>query len=187
MFWPVVLVAKQVNRSPSASVKRSWAPDRVRQPTRREPGVDLGDGNDAATVTGSAYTSIHGGKGNDVLKDSAAAVLYGDDGNDRLDGGGGVWSMGPFGGSGNDTITNCDAERHGGPGNDSLTGTASGQDFGLYGDDGNEVVYGGSGADLVHGDSGNDLLHGGTGMGTLSGGLGSDKVYQNENEKNSGL
>ncbi|MGW5697770.1 hypothetical protein ACWEWX_45205 [Streptomyces asiaticus] len=89
--------------------------------------------------------------------------------------------MGPFGGSGNDTITNCDAERHGGPGNDSLTGTASGQDFGLYGDDGNEVVYGGSGADLVHGDSGNDLLHGGTGMGmgTLSGGLGSDKVYQN--------
>lgn len=158
--------------------------------------VDLGDGNDTATVTGSAYTSIHGGKGNDVLKGSAAAVFYGDDGNDRLDGGGGVWSMGPFGGAGNDTITNCDAECHGGPGNDSLTGTASGQDFGLYGDDGNDVIHGGSGADLVYGgkghdklygdngndkiygNSGNDLLHGGTGTDTLSGGPGTDKVYQ---------
>lgn len=159
--------------------------------------VDLGDGNDTATVTGSAYTSVYGGKGNDVLKGSRAAVLYGDAGDDRLDGGGGVWALGPFGGAGNDTITNCDAECHGGTGNDSLTGTSSGQEFGLYGDDGNDLVHGGSGADLIsggkgndklygdsgndkiYGNSGNDILHGGTGRDTLSGGAGVDKVYAN--------
>ncbi|MFE9768244.1 hypothetical protein ACFYPC_27625 [Streptomyces sp. NPDC005808] len=46
--------------------------------------VDLGDGNDTAMVTGSAYTLIHGGRGNDVLDGTNAAVFYGDDGNDRL-------------------------------------------------------------------------------------------------------
>lgn len=159
-------------------------------------GVDLGDGSDTATVTGSAYTSIHGGEGDDVLAGSRAAVLYGDAGDDRLDGGGGVWAMGPFGGAGNDTITNCDAECHGGPGDDSLTGTATGQGFGLHGDDGNDVIHGGAGADLVYGgkgndklygdsgndkiygNSGNDLLRGGAGTDTLSGGPGTDEVHQ---------
>jgi Ca2+-binding RTX toxin-like protein len=169
-------------------------------------GADLGDGNDTATVTG-ALASVSGGKGNDVIKGDSAAVLFGDDGNDRIDGGGGLYGEGSFGGAGNDTMTNCDTGCTGGPGNDSLTGKASGQDSnGLFGDDGNDVIHGGAGADVVeggkgddklyggsgndkisggsgndkiYGNSGNDLLHGGTGTDTLSGGPGTDKVYQN--------
>ncbi|MFF4351873.1 calcium-binding protein [Streptomyces sp. NPDC001530] len=161
--------------------------------------VDLGDGEDTATIDAdnSAYASIYGGKGNDVIKGNGSDVLYGQDGNDRISGGGGVWSVGAFGGAGNDTLTGCAYECHGGAGNDSLTGTASGQEFGLYGDDGNDVLHGKAGADLlyggkgndklygdsgndkIYGNSGDDLLHGGQGTDTLSGGPGTDRVYQN--------
>ncbi|MFD5819720.1 calcium-binding protein [Streptomyces sp. NPDC127038] len=158
--------------------------------------VDLGDGNDTATVTGPTLETVRGGKGNDVLKGDSGAVLYGDDGNDRLDGGGGVYGTGASGGAGDDTLTGCDTTCHGGPGDDVLTGTASGQEFGLYGDDGDDVVHGGAGADLlsggrgddrlygdsgndrIYGNSGDDLLHGGTGTDTLSGGPGADRVNQ---------
>ncbi|WP_406839519.1 calcium-binding protein [Streptomyces sp. AHU1] len=157
----------------------------------------LGDGNDTATVTGTTLNSVYGGKGNDVLKGNGGSKLYAEDGNDRVDGGGGVYGEGSSGGAGNDTLTGCDSSCHGGPGNDVLFGTASGQDDGLYGDDGNDVVHGGSGADLlsggrgndklygdagndtIYGNTGNDLLHGGAGTDTLSGGAGTDKVHQN--------
>ncbi|MDX3851977.1 calcium-binding protein [Streptomyces sp. AK02-01A] len=160
--------------------------------------VDLGDGDDTATVNAdsSAYSSIHGGPGDDVLQGSAADVLYGDDGNDRLDGGGGVWSVGPYGGPGDDTITDCATDCWGGAGNDSLTGGTDPTDNHLYGDDGNDVIhglsdadfiygglghdtlYGDEGNDTIYGDSGNDTLYGGQGTDTLSGGPGIDKVYQ---------
>jgi hypothetical protein len=161
--------------------------------------VDLGDGNDTATIdpNNSAYASIYGGKGNDVLVGNNSVVLYGQDGNDHLDGGGGVWSIGSFGGAGNDTLTGCSEECHGGSGNDTLTGTNTGQSFGLYGDSGNDILHGKSGADVLyggkgndklygdHGDdklygnSGNDVLYGGQGKDTLSGGPGRDTVHQN--------
>ncbi|WP_255955404.1 calcium-binding protein [Streptomyces odontomachi] len=160
--------------------------------------VDLGDGADTVTIPAdsSAYASIHGGPGDDVLNGNDAVVLYGDDGNDRIDGGGGVWSVGAYGGTGDDTLTGCDAECHGGDGDDDITGTATDQEFGLYGDDGDDVIHGGAGADMIYGgkgddtlygdagddtiygNSGNDVLHGGTGTDTLSGGPGTNEVHQ---------
>ncbi|MDT3396181.1 calcium-binding protein [Streptomyces sp. B1866] len=163
--------------------------------------VDLGDGDDTATIAAdsSAYAAIHGGSGDDVLLGTGADVLYGEDGDDRIDGGGGVWGLGSYGGPGNDTLTDCQYECHGGPGNDSLTGggiEVEGFDNVLYGDAGNDTLrgragadtlyggqgndrlYGDDGADKLWGNSGDDLLHGGRGSDTLSGGPGSDRVYQ---------
>jgi Ca2+-binding RTX toxin-like protein len=159
--------------------------------------VDLGDGNDTATDGSSTYGAIYGGKGNDTLHGTAWDELYGQDGNDHLAGSGGEWSIGSFGGAGNDTLTDCDSECHGGSGNDILKGTDTGDSFGLYGDSGNDTLYGYAGADLLeggkgndtlhggHGDdklygnSGNDVLYGGQGKDTLSGGPGRDTVHQN--------
>ena len=143
--------------------------------------VDLGDGNDTATVNAGndAYASIYGGTGDDVLLGTGADVLHGQDGNDRIDGGGGVWAVGSFGGAGNDTLTGCAYECHGGSGNDTLTGTGTGQEFGLYGDSGNDTLYGGSGADVLYGGSGNDRLYGGSGADVLYGGSGNDRLYGN--------
>ncbi|MFD5515797.1 calcium-binding protein [Streptomyces sp. NPDC127066] len=157
----------------------------------------LGDGNDTATVSG-ALATIDGGKGNDVIKADPTTTVYGGDGNDRLDGGGGgIYGGGADGGAGNDTLTNCDTECHGGTGNDSLTGTSTAHQNDLYGDDGNDVIHAGAGADFVYGgrgndklygdsgndtiygNTGNDLLHGGAGTDKLSGGAGTNKVYQN--------
>ncbi|WP_369247296.1 calcium-binding protein [Streptomyces sp. R41] len=168
--------------------------------------VDLGDGDDTATVDpdNSGYSRIYGGAGNDTLTGHGVDVLYGQDGNDHLSGGGGVYSEGAFGGAGNDTLTSCGYTCHGGAGNDTLRGgisesNAEYTDYGnaLYGDDGNDKIYGNAGTDLLqggrgndtlyggtsddklYGNSGDDLLHGGAGNDYLSGGPGSDKVYQN--------
>ncbi|WP_055532903.1 calcium-binding protein [Streptomyces graminilatus] len=163
--------------------------------------VDLGDGNDTATIDSqhnAALATIYGGKGNDVLRGNSAEVFYGQDGNDTISGGEGSWGLGAFGGAGNDTLTRCETTCHGGPGNDSLTGGADdGDDNTLYGDAGNDILHGKSGADLLYGgtgndrlygdagndklygNSGNDTLHGGAGTDTLSGGPGTDKLYQN--------
>lgn len=156
----------------------------------------LGDGDDTVTATGPVLSTLHGGKGDDVLKGNGGTVIYGDDGDDRLTGGGGVYGTGSFGGAGDDTLTGCAVTCHGGSGDDVLFGTASGQEYGLYGDDGDDVVHGGAGADLlsggrgndrlygdagddtIYGDTGNDLLHGGTGRDRISGGPGADRVYQ---------
>ncbi|MEU1790431.1 calcium-binding protein [Streptomyces sparsogenes] len=160
--------------------------------------VNLGDGDDTATVDADshAYSSIYGGPGDDVIKGSARDVLHGDDGDDRLDGGGGVWSVGPYGDAGDDTITNCATDCYGGPGNDSMTGGADPTDNHMYGEDGNDVIhglsdadfiyggrgddilYGEEGDDTIYGNSGNDTLYGGQGKDTLSGGPGTNKVYQ---------
>jgi Ca2+-binding RTX toxin-like protein len=168
--------------------------------------VDLGDGDDRATVDADsgAYTRIYGGTGNDALTGHGRDVLYGQDGNDTLSGGGGAWSEGAFGGAGNDTLKACGDTCHGGAGNDTLYGgisedNAEGRDYGnsLYGDDGNDKLYGNAGSDLLqggrgndtlyggagddklYGNSGDDLLHGGAGNDYLSGGPGSDKIHQN--------
>ncbi|WP_405813854.1 calcium-binding protein [Streptomyces sp. NBC_01390] len=164
--------------------------------------VDLGDGNDTATIDSqhnSAYATIYGGKGNDVLRGNASDVFYGQDGNDSISGGGGVWGLGSYGGAGNDTLTQCSYACHGGAGNDSLTGgtDGDGDENTLYGDAGNDILHGKSGADVLYGgkgndrlfgdqgndklygNSGNDTLHGGPGTDTLSGGPGTDRLYQN--------
>jgi serralysin len=167
--------------------------------------VDLGDGDDTATVAAhsGAYTRIYGGPGRDTLTGHGRDVLYGQDGDDHLSGGGGAYSEGAFGGAGNDTLTACGYTCHGGAGNDSLHGGLSEKnaeytDYGnaLYGDDGNDKLYGNAGSDLLqggrgndtlyggtgddklYGNSGDDLLHGGAGADSLSGGPGSDRVHQ---------
>uniref|UniRef100_A0AAU3HXC5 Calcium-binding protein n=1 Tax=Streptomyces sp. NBC_01393 TaxID=2903851 RepID=A0AAU3HXC5_9ACTN len=166
--------------------------------------VNLGDGNDTATVgfDNLMYSRIYGGTGNDTITGHGRDVLYGQDGNDHLFGGGGAYSEGAFGGAGNDTLSSCGYTCHGGTGNDVLYGGSEGEGIytyyenSLYGDDGNDVIhgnegadliqggrgndrlYGGSGNDKVYGNSGNDLLHGGSGTDTLSGGPGTDRVYQ---------
>ncbi|MFI1354821.1 calcium-binding protein [Streptomyces sp. NPDC020898] len=163
--------------------------------------VDLGDGNDTATIAANnhAYAAIYGGKGNDVLVGTGWDVLHGQDGNDHLVGGGGIWGLGALGGAGNDVLTGCSVACYGGAGNDSLTGDADedGDENILNGGDGNDVAYGRSGDDRIYGgrgndrlygeqgndrifgNSGNDVVYGGPGKDTLSGGPGVDKVYQN--------
>ncbi|QKW10113.1 calcium-binding protein [Streptomyces sp. NA04227] len=167
--------------------------------------VNLGDRDDTFSVNpkDSAYATIRGGAGNDVLTGNASVVMHGEDGNDRIQGGGGIWGIGSYGGNGDDTLTDCSYECHGGAGNDSLTGGGvqdpdypEWQENHLYGDEGNDVLhgrdgndtlyggkdndrlYGDAGADTLYGNSGDDVLRGGEGKDTLSGGPGTDEVSQ---------
>jgi Ca2+-binding RTX toxin-like protein len=163
--------------------------------------VDLGDGNDTATVDGQ--TTVYGGAGDDTLHGSGENVYHGGDGNDVIDAAG----YATFGDAGDDILTNCQWECDGGDGNDSLTATTDGDapsrtlnggagedtlqgsagvdilhggddnDL-IYGAQGNDELYGEGGDDTMYGNSGDDLLHGGAGNDTLSGGPGTNQVYQ---------
>ncbi|MCF3121148.1 calcium-binding protein [Streptomyces arenae] len=161
-------------------------------------GLHLGDKNDKATIApgNHAYLQIHGGAGNDTLKGDGSTAQYGEDGDDRLDNGGGVYGEGSFGGAGDDTLTHCVHDCDGGAGNDTLYGDAGGDGHTLTGGDGDDTVhgsadgekilggrgndklYGGAGDDTIYGNSGDDLLHGGAGQDFLSGGPGTNRVYQ---------
>ncbi|AJZ82496.1 calcium-binding protein [Streptomyces antimycoticus] len=158
--------------------------------------VDLGDGDDTIKLDAdsSAYAGIHGGAGDDVLKGNAAPMFYGEDGDDQIDGGGGVMGFGAYGGDGDDTITNCVQECHGDAGDDTITGGAednilrggTGKDIlrggkgadAIYGDQDDDTLYGEDGNDTIYGNSGNDVLWGGRGTDTLSGGPGRNEVHQ---------
>ncbi|MER6159987.1 calcium-binding protein [Streptomyces sp. NPDC001868] len=141
--------------------------------------VTVRDGADTVTIPAdskSAEATIYGGPGKDVLTDNGySAVLYGEDGNDRLHGGGGMWGMGPFGGKGDDTISGCAHDCAGGAGNDSLTG--DGENNNLFGDSGNDVILGKQGRDNLHGGTGNDTLRGGRGADKLYGEQGADRLW----------
>ncbi|MFE6776271.1 calcium-binding protein [Streptomyces sp. NPDC057702] len=158
--------------------------------------IDLGDQDDTATLAADshAWAGVHGGAGNDVIKASASAMLHGEEGNDRLEGGGGPFGFGSYGGPGNDTLTRCGQDCFGGPGNDTLVGTA--EDNTLHGDDGDDVLRGGGGDDVLFGgrdddtlygeagddtlwgNSGDDVLWGGPGTDKLSGGAGRNQLHQ---------
>ncbi|WP_309029711.1 calcium-binding protein [Streptomyces alfalfae] len=139
--------------------------------------IDLGDKDDTATLApdSQAWAGIYGGKGDDVIKASASALLHGGEGDDRLDGGGGPLGFGPWGDAGNDTLTRCSQDCFGGPGNDSLTGT--GENNTLYGEDGDDVLHGKGGADILYGGKGNDKLYGEAGDDTLWGNSGDDALW----------
>ena len=108
--------------------------------------VDLGSGNDTATVTGldsmmttMGTVTIEGKAGDDVLDASAATLnmrLFGNSGDDMIMGGSGN-DVG-LGGSGNDIII-------GGAGNDVLNGQGGNNDR-LEGGAGDDVLKGGSGS-----------------------------------------
>ncbi|MEU7230416.1 calcium-binding protein [Streptomyces chrestomyceticus] len=139
--------------------------------------IDLGDQDDTATLEpdSQAWARVHGGKGNDVLTASAGVMLHGDDGDDHLDGGGGPFGFGSYGGPGNDTLTRCGQDCYGEAGNDILTGTD--EDNTLHGDDGDDILHGKGGADVLYGGKGNDKLYGEAGNDTLWGNSGDDVLW----------
>ncbi|OKH99020.1 calcium-binding protein [Streptomyces sp. CB02923] len=139
--------------------------------------IDTGDQDDTVTLEpdSQAWARVHGGKGNDVIKASASAMIHGDDGDDRLDGGGGPFGFGSYGGPGNDTLTHCGQDCYGEAGNDSLTGTD--EENNLHGDDGDDVLHGKGGADVLYGGKGNDKLYGEAGNDTLWGNSGDDVLW----------
>jgi len=93
-------------------------------------------------------------------------VIYGQEGNDTIKGGGDK-----------DTI-------YGGQGNDDLNGGWD-SDY-LYGEDGDDSLQGdsflGQGDDYLDGGTGNDDLHGGWGKDTLIGGSGNDYLEANDGD-----
>ena len=94
------------------------------------------------TLTLSGYGDLFGGLGNDNLSASATSSysnrLFGEQGNDTLDGGTGDDLL--LGGSGDDRLLG---------GNDEDT---------LEGGSGNDIVEGGENSDLLHGGSGSDTF-----------------------------
>ncbi len=117
-----------------------------------EGGANLfaGEGNDAIN-TGTLPGDAYGGSGKDVIDASQVtawrAIVFGDDGDDRIIGGtAGIWA---FGGHGNDTVT-------GAKGFDTLEG-GSGKDR-LDGGGGSDTLLGGDGNDALRGDGEIDTL-----------------------------
>jgi PKD repeat protein len=106
----------------------------------------------------SGKVVVWGLAGNDIIWVSATfpgpVELYGDEGNDILEGG-----------KGNDLLS-------GGPGNDWLKGR-NGDDI-LLGGDGDDVLVGNNGNDSLDGGNGADWLLGGNGNDALLGGPGND-------------
>ncbi|WP_238364894.1 calcium-binding protein [Mesobacterium pallidum] len=111
---------------------------------------------------------VYGEDGNDVLVGGGIAdhldggsdndVLRGGAGDDHLDGGDGAGSDSIYAGEGNDTVT-----------------SQGGSDV-IYGYTGDDVIDASFGSDLAFGGDGNDLVDGGGGSDTLYGGDGDDTV-----------
>jgi CubicO group peptidase (beta-lactamase class C family) len=121
-------------------------------------------GNDALRADRG---SLFGLEGDDSLRGASrqANVLFGNAGNDRLNGGrqddvlnGGAGNDRLFGDQGNDRLV-------GGSGDDDLSGGA-----------GDDRLKGGAGSDRLFGDRGTDYLDGGAGIDRLDGGKGNDTL-----------
>ena len=135
--------------------------------------IMCGAGDDKVTDSTSINTYIFGDVGNDTLQGGSGNdtltgaggknLLMGGDGDDRLNGSGGHDVE--FGEGGNDRL-------YGNGGDDSLDG--GGNVDRLFGGDGNDVLVGGSGNDKLMGEAGNDTLSGGKGSDLLDGGDGTD-------------
>jgi Ca2+-binding RTX toxin-like protein len=111
-----------------------------------------------------------GGTPPSVGDHTLTSIIYGDNGNNTLDGGGGDDTI--FGRGGDDLIIG---------GRDSLASrdinnTIAFEDLTdqTESDDGNDTLYGGAGNDTIFGGQGNDILDGGDGNDTLSGQAGID-------------
>ena len=137
------------------------------------------DGNDVLTSTYSVLgvqIVIFGGAGNDNLNCadgySSRALIFGDTGNDIIDGGSRSDDL--YGGSGDDLITgSSDGDNvYGGSGNDRLFGYWNAFDS-IF--DGHDYMYGGGGNDKLFGQWGEDDLHGGPGNDILTGGDAKDE------------
>ncbi|WP_426227117.1 peroxidase family protein [Pararhizobium sp. DWP3-4] len=113
--------------------------------------------------TGGDHVVLGGTDGNDILIAGIGDdTLYGDGGNDRLEGG-----------FGNDII-------NAGAGDDIIVD--SGGDDNIKAGAGNDVVHAGPGLDLVMGNDGQDFIFLGTDMGSeVFAGTGNDFIYGNKN------
>jgi Ca2+-binding RTX toxin-like protein len=129
---------------------------------------------------------------------SSGDILYGNELQNRLNGGGGNDRL--FGGAGNDTLfggNNEDQlyggsghdllrgggqndEIHGGLGNDCLFGDRGNDE--MFGGNGNDFLYGGYEHDLIRGGGNADELHGELGTDTLFGDRGNDRLFGGNNE-----
>lgn len=124
-------------------------------------GVDYihgGPGNDVLDGRGG-HNLIYGGPGDDILTNGddgnegcsvGTCGLYGEEGDDILNGGAGMDSL--YGGPGNDVL-------HGGGNWDILDGGLG--DDQLFGGEGDDELRGGEGRDLCVGGEGEDRCHGG--------------------------
>jgi Ca2+-binding RTX toxin-like protein len=166
--------------------------------------VDLGNGDDRLTVSGTISVRANGGAGNDVLDATrvggsatlsggdGADVLLGGDGWDTLAGGGGPDAI--SGGARTDTVSYADHAAgvsvrlggsigNGAPGEgDSIANDieralgGDGNDL-LVGTDGPDQIDGGSGNDRLEGLGGDDMLWGGSGDDHLEGHGGDDMIW----------
>jgi Ca2+-binding RTX toxin-like protein len=135
--------------------------------------IMCGAGNDKVTNNTSVNSyifgdigndTLQGGSGNDTLTGGAGKnVMFGGAGDDRINGSGGRDQE--FGQAGNDRL-------YGNGGNDTLNG--GGNVDRLFGGAGDDVLIGGSGNDKLMGEAGNDTLTGGKGADLLDGGDGTD-------------
>ncbi len=165
--------------------------------------LQLGDGNDRASVDvdidgllsggtgddtltgGSGDERLNGGSGNDVLDGRLGAdVLSGQDGSDTVRYAGrtapvvvnlATVALGEEGQIGEgDTVTPDNESVIGGSGADELSGNAAANI--LDGGAGSDTVEGGNGNDSVLGGAGHDAVDGGLGNDVVDGGAGNDRV-----------
>jgi Ca2+-binding RTX toxin-like protein len=162
-----------------------------------EPGIGPIGGN--LVVQGSDSTDVvyvwtnHRGQvfawlngmqsGPHVLGEGGRAIVYADDGNDRVFATDSAAPVTIYGEGGHDLITGGSADDviDGGEGVDRIDGRAGddlviggpGGDV-LDGNEGNDILLGGAGDDYLMGRAGNDILIGGTGTDRLDGGAGED-------------
>jgi Ca2+-binding RTX toxin-like protein len=136
--------------------------------------VSLGGGNDSLWLRAGGDSSVHGGTGHDNLDVNEYAVVYGDSGDDWLQGG---WLK--YGGEGHDGMAGFRDwyEAYGEDGDDYIAG-GSGNEY-LYGGRGHDWIEAGAGADLVYGNSGEDYVLAGKGNDQVFGGADDDTIYGN--------
>ncbi|MBB98226.1 MAG: hypothetical protein CML67_01615, partial [Rhodobacteraceae bacterium] len=139
----------------------------------------MADGDGAFTDTGVSETSITGtdgaetirahDDGGEIYSGAGDDIVYGGDGNDRIDYGTGADTV--YGGAGDDRIDDAPGEivstdaNHldGGAGNDMI-----------WAGGGDDTLIGGSGDDSLYGEQDDDSLEGGAGDDFIDGGDGTD-------------
>jgi Ca2+-binding RTX toxin-like protein len=147
--------------------------------------VIVGLAGDDVIRSGGGDDVICGGDGNDVLIATSSgdsffnwAVMSGDAGDDRIQGGANVISEGDYENSPEPVTVDLGAGTESGWGNDTLFHVdivdGSQYDDTLTGSAASDGLYGGPGDDTISGLGGSDYLSGGSGTNTIDGGPGRD-------------
>jgi Ca2+-binding RTX toxin-like protein len=141
-------------------------------------------GGDDVVTSGGGFDTVCGGDGNDVLIATDGgdfldiAVISGDAGDDRIQGGKDTITEADYEDSPEPVNVDMGAGTESGWGNDTLVRVdfVDGSQFNdtLTGSTDSDGLYGGPGDDTISGLGGNDYLSGGTGTNTIDGGPGRD-------------